>query len=83
MSRRETGSEREPSCSPVSQAVKQELENPNLFVYAALADDHYSYTKAVDIRKTVRLILWRNTNENSFSYRRHNGNRKNHGVSAY
>lgn len=38
---RENGSERKPSGSPVTQVIKQELENPNLFVYAALVDCRY------------------------------------------
>lgn len=38
---RETGTERKPSCAFASQALKHELENPNLFVYAALARGRY------------------------------------------
>ncbi len=39
--RRDTGLERKQSYSPVPQAVKQELKNPNYYVYAVLAEDRY------------------------------------------
>lgn len=38
---RETGAERKPSCAFTLQAIKQELKNPNLFVYAASACGRY------------------------------------------
>ena len=38
---RDTGTERPPSRAPVSPAVRRELANPNLFVYAALAQGRY------------------------------------------
>ena len=35
---RENGFEREPANTPVSEAIKNELLNPNLYVYAANVD---------------------------------------------
>ena len=38
---RENGFEREPANTPVSEVIKNELLNPNLYVYAANADGRY------------------------------------------
>ena len=38
---RENGFEREPANTPVSEAIKNELLNPNLYVYAANVDGRY------------------------------------------
>lgn len=38
---RENGHERIPSSSPISERMQQELNNPNLYVYAALAEGRY------------------------------------------
>lgn len=39
--RRENGYEREPSQEPVSEQIKKELLNPDLFVYAVKVDGRY------------------------------------------
>ena len=38
---RQNGMEREPSCEPVSEQIQKELNDPNLYVYAAMEDGRY------------------------------------------
>lgn len=38
---RESGFERAPSKTPASEQMKKELENPNLYVYAVMAEGRY------------------------------------------
>ena len=38
---RENGFEREPSKTPVSEQMKKELANPNMYVYAVMAESRY------------------------------------------
>ena len=38
---RENGVQREPSHAPVSERIGRELKNPNLYVYAVMADNRY------------------------------------------
>lgn len=38
---RETGEERKPTTLPVAEAIRNELENPNLHLYAAKKQNRY------------------------------------------
>ena len=38
---RENGFERKPLQAPVSEEIKKELANPNLYIYAVMADNRY------------------------------------------
>lgn len=52
---RENGFEREPKQIPITEQIKKELDNPNLYVYAAMSDNKYvAWISAVYIPKVGR-----------------------------